>query len=109
VVLRGAFGETVTVIRQTENNRGDWTPGETFRVEGCAVWPTTSTETVEGGMDIVVLGLTLLMPPYSDVLSTDKITVRGILYTVNGEPGIHKSPLTGTRAGIEVQLKAQTG
>lgn len=103
------FGETVTVTRVSENNRGDHTGGESFTIEGCAAWPTVSTETVTGGMDVVTLGLTLWMPPFSDVLSTDTITVRGTLYTVNGEPGIFKSPLSGTRAGIEVQLKAQTG
>jgi hypothetical protein len=103
------FGETVTITRQTDNAYGDWSAGDTHTIEGCAVWPTTGTETVAGGMDIVVFGLTLLMPPGSDVLSTDTVIVRDTSYNVNGEPTFYKSPLTGTRGGLEVQLKAITG
>jgi hypothetical protein len=105
------FGETISVIRQTENQFGDWAPGLTYEIPGCAVWPTTGTETIAGGMDVVVYGLTVLVPPDSQVqvLSTDKVTVRGTLYWVNGEPTMHMSPLTGTKAGVQVLLKAYTG
>lgn len=103
------YGETITVSRQTENNRGDWSVGLTFDVDGCAIWPTTGTTTVAGGMDVVVFGLTVLMPPGSDVLATDTILARGNQYNVIGEPSLFQSPLTGTQSGIEVQLKARTG
>ena len=101
-------GETVTVTRRTQNNVGDKTDGASHAVTGCAIWPTVSTETVQG-QDTVIWGLTVLMPPGTDVLSTDKVTVRGIDYLVNGEPALYQSPLTGTQSGIEVLLTTQTG
>lgn len=103
------FGETVTVTHRTEDAYGDWTDGDTFTVDGCAVWPTTGTETIAGGMDIAIFGLTVLMPPGSDVLATDTCAVRGVLYDVNAEPVFYKNPRTGSDGGLEVQLKARTG
>lgn len=110
MVLRWPFGETVTVIRQIENNRGDRSAGDSFLVSGCAVWPpNTGTEIVAGGMDVLTFDLTVLMPPGSDVLSTDKVLVRGTLYDVVGQPAEHRSARTGHRAGIELSLKASAG
>ena len=103
------YGETVTVNRQTENAYGDWSVALTFDVDGCAIWPTTGATTVAGGMDVVVFGLTVLLPPGTDVLATDVIQARGNQYNVIGEPNLFQSPLTGTQSGIEVQLKARTG
>lgn len=102
------FGETVTVTRQVQAKHGDKTPGDAHDVSGCAVWPTTTTETV-GGQDTVIWGLTVLMPPGTDVLATDKVALRGVSYDVNGEPALYESPLTGTQSGIEVLLKTETG
>lgn len=103
-----AFAETVTITRQITDSHGDHTDGASHTQGGCAVWPTTSTETVFG-QDTVVWGLTVLMPPGADVLSTDTVIVRGVTYLVNGEPSLYKSPLTGAEAGIEVLLKTESG
>lgn len=103
-----AFPETVTVIRQTVDAYGDTTAGASHEIEDCAAWPTTSTETVAGGQDVVIFGLTLWLPPGSDILSTDKVTVRGTTYDVNDQPALYKNPHTGT-SGIEVLLTAATG
>lgn len=103
------FAETVTVTRQIVDNYGDHTAGASHDESGCAVWATTSTETVAGGQDVVIFGLTVLFPPTADVLSTDTVTVRGVVYSVNDQPALFKSPLTGTQSGIEVLLKAATG
>ncbi|HEV3309961.1 MAG TPA: hypothetical protein VG815_05550 [Chloroflexota bacterium] len=103
------FGETITVTRQTVNQFGDHVAGQAHDITGCAVWPTTSTETIVGGMDVVVFGLTALLPPGSDVLPTDTVTVRGVVYRVNGQPSLFKSPLTGFESGIEILLTQATG
>lgn len=103
------FAETVTVTRQTQNQFGDHTAGTTHTIDGCAVWPTVSVETIVGGMDTTVFGLTVLMPPGSDILATDTVTVRGVVYLVNGQPSLYNSPLTGTQSGIEVHLQTMTG
>lgn len=102
------FGETVTVTRQTQTTYGDRTAGASHDITGCAVWPTTSTEAIYG-QDTVVWGLTVLMPPGSDVLATDTVTVRGVVYRVNGQPELFQSPLTGTQAGVRVLLQGATG
>lgn len=104
-----AAGETITVYRVTENQYGDKTLGVSHDVDGCAIWPTTGKETITGGEDTVVFGLTILAPTDCDVLSSDRILVRGITYDVNGEPALHRSPLTGKSSGIEIQLTAATG
>lgn len=102
------FGETVTVTRQSVNAYGDHTDGATHTISGCAVWPTATTETIQG-QDVVVYGLTVLMPPGSDVLATDTVTVRSTVYRVTGQPNLYQSPLTGTTSGIEVVLQAAAG
>lgn len=103
------FGETVTVTRQTQDAFGDKTAGATHTIDNCAVWPIMGAETIQGGMDVLTFGLTILVPPGSDILSTDTVTVRGTVYRVNGEPQLHKSPLTGVESGIEVALQASAG
>lgn len=106
------FGLTVTVVPQIEDPHGDWTAdpdNPSYDVDDCACWPTTSKETVEGGMDIVVLGLTCWMPVGTPVKTTDKVEVNGITYRVNGEPGTYQSPFTNFASGIEVQLTTMTG
>ena len=103
------FAETVTVIRQIENAHGDLTNGDSHDEDGCVVWPTTSVATITGQQDILTLGMTVLFSFDADVLATDKVTVRGVTYRVNGEPAPYKSALTNTEAGIEVQLMTATG
>lgn len=103
-----AAGDTVTVTRVTTDSFGDRTDGASHDVSGCAIWPTSSVETVDG-QDSVVWGLTVLMPSDSDVLATDRVVVRGVTYDVNGQPALYRSPITGTEAGIEVHLQAHTG
>ena len=103
-----AFAETVTVTRQTQAKHGDRTNGVAHDVDGCVVWPSTTTE-VTGTQDTVTWDWVVLMPPESDVLATDKVTVRDITYDVVGEPSLYKSPLTGMQSGIEVRIQSITG
>jgi hypothetical protein len=102
------FGEEVTVTRQIQGLHGDKTDGASHHVEGCAVWNGATTETING-VDIVVWSLMVLMPPGTDVLPTDTVTVRGTVYRVTGEPALFQSPLTGTMSGIQVILQSATG
>jgi hypothetical protein len=104
-----AFGETVVITRQTVNAYGDHSDGETITIDGVAVWPTQSKETIEGGMDTVTFGLTCLFPEGTDIRATDTVTVRDLVYRVDGEPSLFTSPLTNTTSGIEVQLLMATG
>jgi len=116
---RGA--ETVTRLRHADPvfpTMGDVTPViDELDIDGCSVWPNTVTEKVTSargavtldGQFTVLAGLTVFVPPGSDIIPRDQLRVRGIVYQVNGEPSVWNSPSTGRRAGIEVQLKSATG
>ena len=101
-------GETITVFRQTQDPFGDLTPGDSHEIENCAIWSTNTSETVTGE-DLVIWALTVLCPPGSDVLATDRVNARGTLYDVLGEPIIHRSSITGHQSGLEVHLTTATG
>lgn len=101
-------GETITVIRGTKNSFGDPIAGATHLIEDCAIYPVTTTEVV-AGEDVVVWGLTVLVPEDSDVLPTDRVTARGVTYEVSGQPMVHRSPITGRTSCVEIHLVAATG
>lgn len=106
------LGETVVLLRQTQSGRDShgnpvWSTIE-HPVEGCAVWPTGSTEQVQG-QDQTSERLTVLAPYGTDVNAIDQVRVRGLVYEVEGLPSSWRSPLTGTRAGVEVRLERVRG
>ncbi|WP_177240549.1 hypothetical protein [Nonomuraea wenchangensis] len=105
-------GETVVLLRRTQSGRDShgnpvWTVAE-LPVEGCAVWPTGSTEETHG-QDQTSERLTVLAPYGTEVRSTDQVRARGLVYEVQGLPSSWRSPLTGTRAGVEVRLERVRG
>lgn len=106
------LGETVVFLRRTETGRDGhgnpvWSITE-HPAEGCAVWPTGSTEQVQG-QDQTSERLTVLAPYGTRILSTDQVKVYGLVYEVVGLPSAWRSPLTGTRAGVEVRLERVQG
>lgn len=115
--MRFAFGETVTLHTRTvvgQDEYGNDVYGETSTpVSGVAVWPriaaaASGTEQVQA-QDQIVSGLWVLFPPEHDVTGVDAMTVRGLRYEADGEPGRYASPLTGTDVGYQVALKRVTG
>lgn len=105
-------GETVTFLRRTESGRDahgnpTWTWGETV-VPGCVVWPTGSTEQVQG-QDQTSERLTVLAPYGTDVTAYERAEVRGLVYEVQGVPSQWASPFTPTKAGVEVRLERVRG
>lgn len=117
---RGA--ETVTIIRGVDDGGPVMGNGpaatDRFEVDDCLTYPNTVTETVSRktgtevstpSQDTVVFGLTVLMPAGTDIRPTDQVEVNGVPYDVNGLPSVWKSPSTGRRGRVEVQLKGGTG
>lgn len=114
------FGETVTLIRREvtgQNAGGDdvYTDVETD-VDGAIISPRSSTGSVTlstdtQSRDAVTVGLTVYLPPGTDVEAVDRARVRGHLYEVEAgsEPGIWRSPLTGWYPGVEIALTRTTG
>jgi hypothetical protein len=111
------FGESVTLLRTSATGVDDYgndviTDAEIV-IADVAVWPRTSSEST-GESDSTdraqtIIGLTLLIPPGVDVHSTDRFSVRGQTYEVDGEPGVWRSYLTDTRAGTQVFLTRVEG
>jgi len=109
-----ARGESVTVRVRTPVGRG--AKGETLFddedtvVDGVVVWPTGSTEDVQG-RDTVVAGLAALVPPSApvEVTAISRMLVRGAWYEVTGTPDDWQSPFTRRRPGLQVRLTRVTG
>lgn len=106
-------GETATVLRPgppTQDPYGNDVPGPDTETDygGCAIWPRVSSEDVQA-RDQIIDGLYVLFPPGADVLATDRVRARGQVYLVDGEPGLYRSPLTGTALGPQVSLTRITG
>jgi hypothetical protein len=106
-------GEPAAVLRPgepTTDPYGNDIPGEDTETtyQGCAVWPRVSSEDVQA-RDQVIDGLYVVFPTGADVSSTDRVRTRGQLYLVDGEPGVYRSPLTGTAIGPQVALTRITG
>jgi hypothetical protein len=107
-------GETVTIRRPdaTSDRYGnagpDWSSVTDTAVAGVAVAPRLEGEDRTLGRQGVVVGLTLYLPPGSDIAATDRVVVRGDVYEVDGEPGDWRSPHS-TAKGIEVAVRRVAG
>ncbi len=107
------IGETVTILRPgtpTRDAHGNDVPGADTEipVEHCAVWPTGSTEKIQGH-DQVSEQFTVWLPYGTAVLATDRVRVRGEIYQVTGRASSWSSPFTATRAGVEIRVERVTG
>lgn len=82
-------------------------------VPGCVVWPSaaSSSDELTAGRDTVITGLTVLAPPGTAVAPVDRVQVPGYdgTFDVVGQPADWTSPLTGSRAGVQVSLRRVTG
>lgn len=96
--------ETVTVIRPAGRDAfGDETgdPAE-FTVPGCLFAPGPSQEPAFLALQVITDG-TVYAPPGTEVVPTDRINVRGDLYTVVGHPQVWGS------FGVVIALRRYTG
>ncbi|MEV8637792.1 head-tail adaptor protein [Streptosporangium sp. NPDC051023] len=106
-------GETIVILRPTGRTRdsaGNYVPDgdREIPVPGCAAWPTGSTEQVEAQDQTTEL-FTVLAPYGADIRATDRVRLHGRVFTVQGEPQLWKSPLTGAAPGLEIRLERTKG
>jgi hypothetical protein len=97
--------ETVTVIRPPGRNPyGDPLPGSAVESDlpGCLFAPGPSREVAAGANQVDTDG-TVYAPPAADVLATDRIRVRGEVYSVVGHPQDWGS------SGVVIVLRRVTG
>lgn len=91
-------GETVTVQRGTQTSTGrrndtttDWSTPAEHDIADCLIAPGSSLENHDG-RDGVTADIAVYAPAGADVLSTDRLIVRGEPYDVEGEPAVWSSP-----------------
>ena len=105
-------GETVGRLRAgapTTDEYGTPIPGVEVEVPitGAAFAPGGSTEPAQTGMARVVITPTLYFHhSWPDIISSDRIRVRGLIYSVIGQPPDWRSPFVAGEGGLVVELKA---
>jgi len=111
--MRHPHGQTVTIVPGPPGTDAYGDPLPITRIggdiTGCAVAPRYSSEPTERGRQGVIVGLTIYPPAGSDILFTDQVRVRGVLYDIDGDPAEWENPFTGDTPGMEVALKRAVG
>jgi hypothetical protein len=111
-----ARGESVEFLVRAKSGRdalGASLYTETpVEVTGCALWPGTSTEQVQAADTVTTrwtLALPRILPAGLAPTATDRVRVRGEVYEIDGTPDAYRSPLSGARPGLVLQLVRVTG
>jgi hypothetical protein len=113
--MRFPYGVMVTIVRAVPGGTdpyGDPIPGTTERIDipRCGLAPRMSMESSARGRQGVIVGQTVYLPEGSPaVLYIDQLEVAGVLYDIEGDPGLWVSPFTGWAPGIEVAVKRAVG
>lgn len=102
------FEARVTGVEDAHGNPVE-TWGSPVTVEGCAFAPAGSVESTEPGRNGVVTSPTLYAPAGTVVGRRDRVTVRGDLFLVDGDPADWRNPYTGSAPGIAVTLEKADG
>jgi hypothetical protein len=112
--MRHPYGTAITVRRGSPGGfdpYGDPVPGSTTDtvIDGCAIAPRMSNEPTERGRQGIIVGLTVYAPAGSDILATDLILIGGVVYAVDGVPGVWVNPFNGAAPGVEFAVTMATG
>lgn len=110
-------GETVTRLRAAivtdpysdEESAEDWASPTSLDIEGCAFNPGQSSEPLQQARNAVITRPEVYAPPGADILSGDRLVVRGDTYEVQGRPQDWRSPFTGWEPGLVVPLELVEG
>lgn len=105
--------QSITRVRPgTTTSRGstvpDWNNTETAVISGCSVQPASTGLSQDGRVLGISEGLTIYLPPGSDVQEGDRIVYEGKLYTINGEPKVWQSP-TGLVSNMQINVERWSG
>jgi hypothetical protein len=84
--------------------------GTPVTVSGCAFDPGGTVESFEPGRDVVTTSPRVFVPSGAgSVSSRDRVTVRGKLYAVQGDPAVFTNPFTGWTPATVVNLERVAG
>lgn len=98
--------ETVTRLRRSQAPArfGQLGPEVETEIRNCTLIPRTSSEDTDRA-DTVVVGLTLIAPPLTDLVATDRIRARGELYQIEGMPGDYRTKRGRAKAVMAALVK----
>lgn len=114
------YGETVVRLRRGaspgRDARGQPIPGALTEtpIVGCVVAPRQESPQVGGeqqqARDTVIVGWTVYAPSGSDIVTTDRVRIRGEVCEITGQPGDWGvSPFTGTAGVVQFAADRVTG
>lgn len=86
----------------------DWSDPDALEIPGCSVQPASTGLSQDGRVLGISEGLTIYLPPGSDVQAGDRIVYEGKLYTINGEPKVWQSP-TGLVSNMQINVERWAG
>lgn len=105
------YGDTITLHSRTGATRDGGNNDVPVYADSTLVGgfaPAGSVEVVQG-QDTVTTTPSVYLPAGTVVKAVDQMTVRGVLYDVQGDPQDWGHPFTGWQAGIVVRLQGVTG
>lgn len=112
-----SYGEPITVTTVTQSGTddyGDPVTTSTSITRNGAFAPAIGYESTNGQDQVVSQPQALFtgqaaVDVAAVISSTSSLTVRGLVYQVDGDPGDWRSPFTGWHAGLAVPLKRTAG
>lgn len=112
-----AYGEPITVTTVTQSGTddyGDPVTTSTSIVRTGAFAPAIGFESTNGQDQVVSQPQAFFtgqdaVDVAAVIDSASMLTIRGLVYQVDGDPGDWRSPFTGWQAGLVVPLKRTTG
>lgn len=115
--MSAPFGEPITVTTLTQSGTddyGDPVTASTSIVRTGAFAPAIGSESTNGQDQVVTQPQVFFTGQDADdvaavIDSASTLTVRGLVYQVDGDPGDWRSPFTGWHAGLTVPLKRTAG
>jgi len=86
----------------------DWTTPTVYTVSGCAIFPTASVELPSVDKSSVTSGFTILAPPGTTILSSDRVSFRdGPDREVIGDAFEWHHPFTGWDPGVAFEVESE--
>lgn len=106
-------GELVIILRRAATGAQDRYHNDIYATTEVPVYAAVraagSTETDSGSRDKVRDTIEVTVPPGTEVASSDRLRVRGLVYVIDGTPEPGNDPATGVASGIRITARRVTG
>ena len=86
----------------------DWSDPDALEIPGCSVQPASTGLSQDGRVLGISEGLTVYLPPGSDIQAGDRVVIDGRTYVINGEPKVWKSA-TGRVSHVQINVERWAG